>query len=98
MYKRQIDDIAFSGCSNLTSIVIPQSVTSISSYAFAYCDSLLNVILPDGITDIRSDAFKDCADTLKLYCREGSVTAATLKAAGFTASYYDCLLYTSRCV
>ena len=84
-----IDDIAFSGCRNLTSIVIPQSVTSIGSYAFAYCDSLLNVILPDGITDIRSDAFQDCADTLKLYCREGSFTAATLEAAGFTASYYD---------
>ena len=35
-----IDELAFWGCSNLTSITIPNSVTSIGAYAFYDCSSL----------------------------------------------------------
>lgn len=33
----KIGDEAFSNCSRLTSVTIPESVTSIGSYAFAFC-------------------------------------------------------------
>ncbi len=36
----QITDYAFDGCSNLESISIPSSVTSIGEYAFYYCSGL----------------------------------------------------------
>ena len=39
-----IDDFAFEFCSGLTSLTIPNSVTSIGVGAFFYCDSLTNVI------------------------------------------------------
>ncbi len=48
---------AFEGCSNLTSITIPNSVTGIDDEAFAYCDSLTSVTIPDSVTSIGDSAF-----------------------------------------
>ena len=47
-------------CRNLTSIIIPDSVTSIGSYAFFRCIGLVNIIIPDGLTRIRESAFESC--------------------------------------
>ena len=59
-----IGDSAFRGSlfnnSNLTSIVIPDSVTNIGKYAFAYCDGLTSVVIPDSVTTIGDSAFYDC--------------------------------------
>ena len=38
-----IGDSAFSYCSKLTSVTIPNSVTSIESYAFEYCNAICDV-------------------------------------------------------
>ena len=50
---------AFNGCSNLVSVEIPQSVTSIGSYAFSGC-SLTSVSLPTSLTYLGSAAFLGC--------------------------------------
>ena len=47
------------------------------------------MILPSNIASIAADAFNDCADVLKLYCYEGSLTAETLLAAGYTPTFLD---------
>ena len=39
---------AFGGCCGLTSITIPNSVTSIGRSAFGNCSSLKSIILPSG--------------------------------------------------
>ena len=41
--------------------VIPDSVTSISSYAFDGCRSLQSVTIPDSVTSIGSYAFRNCS-------------------------------------
>ena len=51
---------AFKGKSNLTEVVIPDSVTSISNAAFADCKNLKVVIIPDSVTFIGDSAFQGC--------------------------------------
>ena len=58
LYKvARIDDKAFDGCARLTSITIPDSVTSIGNYAFCNCSNLTSITLPDSVTSIGQDAF-----------------------------------------
>ena len=56
----KIRNYAFYHCEKLTSVTIPDSVTSIGSSAFEYCVSLKNVIIPDSVTIIGNSAFDDC--------------------------------------
>ena len=58
---------AFSGCSGLTSITIPDSVTSIGSYAFYNCSGLTSITIPDSVTSIGSSAFYGCTGLTSIY-------------------------------
>ena len=53
---------AFQNCFSLTSINIPDRVTSISVYAFQNCFSLTSINIPDGVTSISSNAFQNCRE------------------------------------
>ena len=50
---------AFSVCSGLTSVTIPDSVTSIDKWAFSGCN-LTSVTIPDSVTSIGDWAFVGC--------------------------------------
>ena len=52
--------MAFSGCTSLTSVVIPGSVKEIGWSAFSDCSSLVSVTISDGVTEIGKNAFKGC--------------------------------------
>ena len=48
---------AFSNCTGLTEITIPDSVTSIESGTFSGCTSLTEITLPDSVTDIEGQYY-----------------------------------------
>ena len=56
-----IDQYAFYACANLSSIVIPNSVTTIGWGAFSSCTSLSSVIIQRGVINIDGDAFYGCS-------------------------------------
>ena len=56
-----IGDLAFSGCSGLTSVTIPNSVTSIGWGAFGNCSGLTSVTIPNSVTSIGGSAFEGCS-------------------------------------
>ena len=56
-----IGEYAFHGCSSLTSVIIPSSVTGIGEDAFSYCSSLTSINIPSSVTEIGRDAFYGCS-------------------------------------
>ncbi len=55
-----IADSAFFYCTSLTSVTIPNSVTSIGKNAFEHCESLTSVSIGDSVTSIGYAAFAFC--------------------------------------
>ena len=56
-----IECSAFEKCFALTSITIPNSVTSIGEYAFAWCSALTTIDIPNSVKNIGNMAFAWCS-------------------------------------
>ncbi|MDC0296017.1 leucine-rich repeat protein, partial [bacterium] len=62
---------AFSFCISLTSVTIPDSVTSLGSDAFISCNGLKSVTIPDSVTTIGDLAFSDCTSLTGITIPDG---------------------------
>lgn len=62
----KIGDYAFNGCKGLTSVTIPDGVTSIGNSAFNGCSSLTSITIPGGVTSIGTRAFYNCQKLLSI--------------------------------
>ena len=67
----------------LTSITIPNTVTSIGYTAFAFCSGLTSITIPNSVTSIGSDVFNSCSGLT-------SVTIGTGVTSIGTAAFYNC--------
>ena len=56
-----IEENAFHQCADLTSVTLPNSLTTIGSDAFGGCSGLTSVTLPNSLTTIGSGAFRGCS-------------------------------------
>ena len=80
-----IDTNAF-GNSNITSIEIPQDVTTINDNAFFGCSNLTAITLPENIATIGDKAFSNCTDLSYIYCC--STTPPTIEKNTFDQEQY----------
>ena len=86
-----IADLAFfRGCAFLTSIAIPDGVTTIGDYSFYGCSSLTSIVIPESMTSIGRFAFSGCTSLTSIVIPE-SVTSI---GAG---TFYDCSSLTICC-
>ena len=81
---------AFSGCSGLTSITIPDSVTNIGERAFSGCSGLTSITIPDSVTSIGQSAFNGCSGLTSIIIPD-SVTNIGDEA------FYNCSALTMYC-
>ena len=56
----KLGDYVFNGCSGLTSLTLPSSVTKIGCYALFNCIGLTSLTLPSSVTEIGEGAFLNC--------------------------------------
>ena len=67
----KLGDYAFSGCSGLTSLTLPSSVTSIGDKAFYSCWMLTSLTIPSSVTSIGNYAFYGCSGLTSLIIPSG---------------------------
>ena len=86
----KLGDYVFNGCSGLTSLTLPSSVTEIGEGAFLNCRGLTNFTIPSGVTSIGHGAFFCCYGLISLTI-PSSVTAIGSNAfkhcSGLTSIY-----------
>ena len=87
-----IGQSAFSGCSSLESITIPEGVTSIGQSAFSGCSSLTAITIPEGVTSIGNCAFDDCTALQNVIIEDGSTTLSLGYNGSSQGLFYDCPL------
>lgn len=61
-----INELAFAGCTNIDTVIIPETVTIIESQAFARCSNLKKVYLPSSLTTIDRYAFDACSSLINI--------------------------------
>ena len=83
-----IGELAFGGCSSLTSITIPDGVTSIGLDAFKDCYRLISISIPKSVTSIGDEAFEDC-------CGLTSITIPNCVTIIGNSAFFRCYRLTS---
>ena len=78
-----IGSFAFSGCSGLKSVTLPDSVTSIGYGAFRSCSGLTSITIPDSVTSIGEYAFGYCSGLT-------SVTIGNSVTSIGDSAFYNC--------
>ena len=71
-----IGERAFSGCSGLTTITIPESVTNIDNSAFYRCSGLTTITIPESVTNIDNSAFSGCSKLTSVTLESDAIVSA----------------------
>ena len=67
---------------DITSVIIPESVTAIGGFAFSSCSNLTSVVVPDSVTSIGKSAFSSCSNLTSV------VIGKNVSTIGSYAFYY----------
>jgi len=85
---------AFRG-SNITSVTIPDSVTSIEMLAFADCRNLASVTIGNGVTSITQGAFVDCLSLTAINVDSGNTVYSSADGVVYNKNKTILILYPS---
>ena len=84
---------AFSDCTNLTYITIPDSITSIWRITFYGCSNLKSVYIPAGVTYLDSQAFSGCDALTDVLVSEDNPKYKSFNGSLYTKDGKTLLLY-----
>ena len=82
---------AFSDCTGLTSVIIPNSVTIIDEGAFQDCTGLTSVIIGNSVTNIEYTAFAGCSslESVTCYAVEPPIAYASVDRDIYPDGFYQ---------
>ena len=94
-------NLMFRNCSSLTSITLPNDLTTIGQYAFSSCSALTSINIPESVTSVGENVFQSCSSlTEPLYNSklfvymprsfEGSYTIPNGITTIVNYAFYDC--------
>ena len=78
-----IGNSAFSGCNNLDTVIISDSIKSIGKSAFKRCYNLLAITIPNSVTSIGDEAFFGCGKLDSITIPDSIVTIGK-------STFYEC--------
>ena len=64
----------FAYCSDLISVTLPKSLTTLGDWTFSYCKNLNNISIPQGVTTIERRTFYECSGLQNVVLQEGITT------------------------
>ena len=67
---KEIAANAFENCSNIISVIIPDSIIFIDEYAFSGCTSMTDLTIGKGVTSVGYDAFDSCSSLTNVYIND----------------------------
>jgi len=70
----EVGDYAFINCTALTSVTIPNSVTSLNGSVFSRCSSLSSVTIGNGVTTMGSSVFDRCTSLTSIIIPDSVTT------------------------
>ncbi|MFZ9794475.1 MAG: leucine-rich repeat domain-containing protein, partial [Gemmataceae bacterium] len=84
-------------CTSLTSITIPNSVTTISNYAFSGCASLTSITIPNSVTsfgdDIWTFPFSGCTGLTEINVDSGNASFSSINGVLFNKAVTSIIFY-----
>ena len=84
VYKVKGISGAFSGCTELTSVSIPNSVTFISDNSFEDCIKLSSIDIPQSVVTIGANAFSGCCGLTSFFLPKSVTTFGNLVSGALT--------------
>ncbi len=88
-----IGESAFSYCSGLTSVTIPNSVTGIGEGAFANCDGLTSVTIPNSVTEIGAAVFTACSSMQEITVEDGNDNYTSIDGVLYDSRITELITY-----
>ena len=91
-----IGEGAFSGCTQLTSVTIPESVTSIGERAFSGCSGLNIITIPKSVISIGNNGFSGCSGLRSINVDAGNLKYSSVDGVLFGNNQSVIIKYPSR--
>ena len=103
----EIPESAFAGCSNLVTVILPSTCTTIGANAFAGCMKLATLTAP-GVTTVGADSFRACSVLTAIPAAVRTAGAFSFAGSGMSSvdlagvtsvgdgALADCIVHASR--